>query len=73
MERIILYPNTPEFELLEKLQPMIKEQMYQAFKAGFIQGESHKYGYTEKLLQVRFEHYCNDGEPLEVKHIILND
>jgi alpha-beta hydrolase superfamily lysophospholipase len=33
MERIILYPNTPEFELLEKLQPMIKEQMYQAFRS----------------------------------------
>ena len=72
MERIILYQNTPEFELFEKLQPMIKEQMFEAFKAGFIQGDSNKYGYTDELIKIRFEKYCNDSEPLEVKHIILD-
>jgi hypothetical protein len=73
MERIILYPNTPEFELFEKLKPIMKEQVYEAFKAGFIQGNSHKDGYTEKLIEVRFQHYNKDSEPLEVKHLTFED
>jgi len=74
MERIILYPNTPELELFEKLQPMIKEQMYQAFKAGFINGNLIETKYfnehKEELIKESFELYM---KLVETKHIILKD
>jgi hypothetical protein len=77
MERIILYPNTPEFELFEKLQPMIQEQMYEAFKAGFNRGNLIETKYfnehKEEIIKESFELYLKlDAEPLEVKHITLD-
>ena len=74
MERIILYPNTPEFELLEKLQPMIQEQIYEAFKVGFKYGHIQVSDYNEEQIKKFFKMYCKDkdAELLEVKHIILD-
>ena len=74
MERIILYPNTPEFELLEKLQPMIQEQIYEAFKVGFKYGHIQVSDYNEEQIKNFFKMYCKDkdAELLEVKHIILD-
>jgi hypothetical protein len=39
MERIILYPNTPEFELFEKLKPIIKQAIFDAYSNGYFLGE----------------------------------
>jgi hypothetical protein len=76
MERIILYPNTPEFELFGKFQPMIKEQMYEAFKVGFKYGHIQVSDYNEEQIKKFFKMYSEDNvlkdnEPLEFKHIIL--
>jgi hypothetical protein len=77
MERIILYPNTPELELFKKLQPMIKEQIFKAFKAGFINGNLIETKYfnehKEELIKQSFELYMKlDTEQFETKHIILD-
>ena len=74
MERIILYSNTPEFELLEKLQPMIQEQIYEAFKVGFKYGHIQVSDYNEEQIKKFFKMYCKDkdAELLEVKHVILD-
>jgi hypothetical protein len=72
MERIILYPNTPEFELFEKLKPIMKEQVYEAFKAGFLIGYN-EYGFTEERIKMFFAKYSINAEPLEVKHLTFED
>jgi hypothetical protein len=77
MKRIILYPNTPELELFKKLQPMIKEQIFEAFKSGFINGNLIETKYfnehKEELIKESFELYMKlDTEPLEIKHITLD-
>jgi hypothetical protein len=77
MERIILYPNTPELELFKKLQPMIKEQIFEAFKAGFINGNLIETKYfnehKEELIKESFELYMKlDTEQLETLHITLD-
>jgi hypothetical protein len=73
MERIILYPNTPEFELFEKLQPEIKESLLQAFIAGFKAGQQVKSDYTDEQIKYFYDEYCNDFQPLESKYLILKD
>jgi len=78
MERIIVYPNTTAFELIEKLKPIMKEQMYEAFKAGFVNGNLIETKYfndnKDELIKVSFELYLKlDTDPLEVKHLIFED
>jgi hypothetical protein len=73
MERIILYPNTPEFELLEKLKPEIKKSLLQAFIAGFKAGHQLTSNYTDQEIESFYNEFCNDLEPLETKYIILKN
>jgi hypothetical protein len=70
MERIILYPNTPEFEIFEKLKPIMKEQVYEAFKAGFKRGHTQVSNYNEEQIELAFKIYSKDTEPLQVKFIL---
>ena len=72
MERIILYPNTPEFELLEKLKPIIEDSLLKAFTAGFKAGQQLPSYYTDEQIKMFYDEFSNDLEPLEVKHIILD-
>jgi hypothetical protein len=73
MERIILYPNTPEFELFEKLKPIMKEQVYEAFKAGFKRGHTQVSNYNEEQIERAFKIYSKNSEPVEVKHLTFED
>jgi len=73
MERIIIYPNTPEFELFDKLKPLIQEQMYEAFKAGFKNGHLLVTNYKEEQIERSFKSHFQDAQILEVKHLTISN
>jgi|APFre7841882793_1041355.scaffolds.fasta_scaffold01238_3 hypothetical protein len=73
MEKIIIYPNTPESKLFDKLKPLIQEQIYEAFKEGFKNGHLLVTDYKEEQIQKSFNRYFINADILEVKHLTISN
>ncbi len=51
----------------------MKEQVYEAFKAGFKRGHTQVSNYNEEQIERAFKIYSKDSEPVEVKHLTFED